>query len=136
MSRRPIGDTAMSVAERSRRKRAKAKTLRDVALTPDVVAVQANGSEPMVAIGAEVFPDHDYPRMLYHPDGRTTIAATPEAHEALKPDGWGIVPLAAHRQRQATVHGALGANPMVVMIREAIREVFDEYDLSAGCHGR
>lgn len=29
-------------------------------------------------------------------EGRTTIAATPEEHDALTPDGWGTIPLAVH----------------------------------------
>lgn len=132
MSRRPIGDTAMSVAERSRRKRARAKALRDAAPMPDVVGVQGNGSEPVGAITtppvAEVFPG-DYPRMLYNLDGRTCVAETAEQHEQLTLEGWGTVPLVAHRQRQPTVHGALGADPMAMMIQQAVREVFDEYDL-------
>lgn len=99
----------MSNAERSRRRREKAKALREAAPTPDVIAIQANGSKPVAAIttrpSAEVFPGHDYPRMLYHPDGRTTIAATPEQHEALRPAGWGTNPLAKHLQRPVWHHG-------------------------------
>ena len=118
MSRQPIGETAMTDAERSRRKRVKARALHEATRMSDVVAAPP-----------EVIMSHDYPRMLYHPDGRTTIVGTFEQHEQLTPGGWDTVPYPVHRQRQATVHGALGANPMTAMIREAIREVFDEYDL-------
>lgn len=118
MSRRPLGEAAMTVAERSRRKRARARALHEATRMSDVVAAPP-----------EVIMSHDYPRMLYHPDGRTIVVDTSEQHEQLAPEGWVIAPLAVHRQRQVAAHGALGANPMAVMIREAIREVFDEYDL-------
>ena len=30
--------------------------------------------------------------MLFHPDGRTLVAATPEEHDALAREDWGTVP--------------------------------------------
>lgn len=116
MSRRPLGEVAMSVAERSRRKREKAKALREAVLTPDVVAFQANGSEASPIAAPPVVPrdghktlgalaGHDYPRMLYHPDGRTIVVATPEHHDRLTPDGWDTVPYPVHRQRPVWHHG-------------------------------
>lgn len=144
MSRRPLGEAAMSVAERSRRKRAKAKALRDAALTPDVVAVQATVRCPSlekvledlmtdpIAAPTAGKPDPDYPRMLYHADGRTLVVATPEEHGALTPEGWETIPRAVHQQRPVTAHGVFGADRMAVMIESVIREVFDEYDLSSG----
>jgi hypothetical protein len=128
MSRRPIGDVALTNAERSRRRRIKARALRDAASPSVVVAVRANGSKPIQTNGSapEATPappagkpnPADYPRMLYHPDGRTTVVDTPEQHDRLKPDGWGTIPLAVHRQRPVTHHGVLGAdNPFVWPMR-------------------
>jgi hypothetical protein len=68
--------------------------------------------------------------MLYHPDGRTTIAETPEEHDQLTPDGWGPIPLAIHLQRPVTHYGVLGASndhPLAAIIREVMRHVLDEY---------
>jgi hypothetical protein len=47
-------------------------------------------------------------------------------------DGWGAIPLAAHRQRPVTSHGVLGANndPLVATIREVLVQVLDERALS------
>lgn len=66
MSRRPVGEAAMSDAECQQRRRDKAKALRDAAQPPDVVAVQTNGSCPdVVSIPpAEKPGPADYPRML------------------------------------------------------------------------
>lgn len=47
----------------------------------------------------------DYPRMLYHADGRTRVVATPEEHNAQTPAGWGTIPLAVHLQRPVWHHG-------------------------------
>lgn len=90
MSRRPIGETAMSNAERSRRRRIKAKAMRNA--VPD-----RHGVTPTAG--------PDYPRMLYHRDGRTIVVDTPEHHARLTPDGWVIAPLAVHRQRLVWHHG-------------------------------
>jgi hypothetical protein len=120
MSRRPIGETAMSDAERQQRRRDRLKALRDAASPPEVVAVQTNGSEPeaITAPPAGKPGPADYPRMLYHPDGRTTVVDTPERHDRLKPDGWEMAPLAVHRRRPVTHHGVLGPdNPFVLPMR-------------------
>lgn len=108
MSRTPIGEAAMSDAERQQRRRDRAKALRDAAPPPDGLAVPTNGSEPDVVAAAPIGKPGpaDYPRMLYHQDGRTIIAATPEQHDRLKPDGWEKAPLAVRRQRPVTHHGS------------------------------
>ena len=136
MSRKPIGEAAMTNAERSRRRRIKAKALREAAPPSDVVTVEANGSEPE-AIAAPPAGPADYPRMLYHPDGRTTIADTPEQHDQLTPDGWGTIPSPIHQQRPFTHHGFLGASsdPLATIIREVLTQVLDERDLSGALHG-
>jgi hypothetical protein len=98
-------------AERSRRRRVKAKALRDAAPPPDV---QANGSAPegrrcaarrkVGRLSSDALPSR---RAL-------TVVHTPEQHNQLKPDGWEMAPLAVHRQRPVTHHGFLGAdNPFV-----------------------
>jgi len=102
----------MSGAERQQRRRDKARALRNAAPPPDVVAVQTNRSEPeaIAAPRAGKPGAADYPRMLYHADGRTTVVDTPEAHDRLKPDGWEMTPLAVHRQRPVTHHSFLGTD--------------------------
>lgn len=104
MSRRPIGETAMTSAQRSRRKRAKARAMRNAA--PD-----RHGVTPTAG--------PDYPRMLYRGDGKMIIAHSPEEHDRLKPEGWEIAPLPVHRQRPVTSHGALGDN--ILFARPAAR---------------
>jgi hypothetical protein len=107
MPRRPIGNVAMSNAERSRRRRIKAKALCDAAQKP----IQSAPTQPASpAVKAGNTGSADYPRMLYHPDGRTMIAATPEHHDHLMADGWGMVPLAVHQQRPVSHHGTLGTD--------------------------
>jgi hypothetical protein len=74
-------------------------------------------------------PGADYPRMLYHADGRTLVVDGPEAHDQLIPDGWGTVPLAVHLRRPVTHHGVLGAShdhPLAAIIREVLTQVLDE----------
>jgi hypothetical protein len=137
MPRKPIGTSPMTATERSRRRRAKAKALRDAAQK----AIQSASAQPASSstrtASSAGRPDNpgpdDYPRMLYHPDGRTTIVETAEEHDRLTPDGWGTIPLAVHQQRPVTHHGFLGAagnDPLAATIREVMRSVLDEYDLS------
>lgn len=72
----------------------------------------------------------DYPRMLYHADGRTRIAQSPEEHDALMGDGWDTVPGAAHLKPVVTQSPALsGGDPMAMLVKAAMREVLDEYGL-------
>lgn len=116
MSRRPIGETAMSDAERQQRHRDKLKAFRDAGDQPgdDVATVQANGIEPeaIVAPPAAKPGPADYPRMLYHPDGRTMVVDTPDHHEQLLRDGWVTAPLPVHRQRPVTHYGFLGSGSL------------------------
>jgi hypothetical protein len=121
MPPKPIGAAPMSVAERSRRHRAKAKALRDAnlaPLTPNSDRVETGVPDPNAAAPEPDGSGADYPRMLYHPDGRTIIADTPEHHARLMPDGWVIAPLAVHQQRPVSHHGFLGADhPFVLPMR-------------------
>jgi hypothetical protein len=122
MSRRPVGVTAMSDAERQQRRRDKAKALREAEQRPPISTIQSATTQPARTPSPAGRPDNsggaDYPRMLYHSDGRTTVVDTPEQHDRLKPDGWGMAPLAVHRQRPVTHHGFLGTdNPFVWPMR-------------------
>jgi hypothetical protein len=72
----------------------------------------------------------DYPRMLYHADGRTLVVETPEEHDGLIGDGWDTVPAEVHTQPRATPAPALSTgDPLGVMIRQIINEVMDERGL-------
>jgi hypothetical protein len=101
MPPKPIGAVPMSVAERSRRHRAKAKALRDAATPPPLVEPgSVNGS--IAAPVAEVISGHEYPRMLYRDDGRTVVVATPEEHHELMKAGWVTVPYPVHTRNPPT----------------------------------
>jgi hypothetical protein len=118
MPRRLIGEAAMSDAERQQRRRDKAKALRDAAPRPPNSAIKSAPMQPAPAGKPGNSGCADYPRMLYHPDGRTTVVNAPEHHDRLKPDGWEMAPLAVHRQRPVTHHGFLGAdNPFAWPMR-------------------
>ena len=87
LSRKLLGETAMTHAERSRRRCKKAKAMRDAATQPadrhgDIaVAAQANGMQRARChrrtarreVGKE------YPRVLCHPDGRTSSWIRPSS---------------------------------------------------------
>jgi hypothetical protein len=108
MGRRLIGEAAMSDAERQQRRRDKAKA----ADQHDIVTVHANGSVPgpdAIAAPPAGKPDTDYPQMLCHPDGRTTIAATQKHHDRLMAAA-GHDPARRHWQRPVTSFGVLGTN--------------------------
>jgi hypothetical protein len=156
MAGKPIGAVAMSAAERQRRRRAKARALRDATPAPadsDAVVVTANArgseptgftAEPVPALDTDAIaalptessgnpgPD-DYPRMLYQEDGRTIIVETSEEHDRLMAGGWSMTPFDVHRQRPVTHFGFLGASnvhPLAATLRDVMRSVLDEYDLS------
>jgi len=122
MGRRLIGEIAMSAAERQQRRRDKAKALRDAAPKSPNQTIQSAPTRPARTPSPTGRPDNsgraDYPRMLYHPDGRTTVVDTPEQHDRLKPEGWEMAPLAVHLKRPVTHHGFLGTdNPFVWPMR-------------------
>jgi hypothetical protein len=68
--------------------------MRDAAPPRTLSRFQWTGAEPRAVAAPPAGNPGDYPRMLYHPDGRTTVVDTPERHDRLKPDGWEIAPLA------------------------------------------
>lgn len=121
MSASPV---AMSAAERQQRRRAKlidpaALEAKDIArrildaVSPEkaeLIAAMLNhriGRDLIATAAPSGPPGADYPRMLYHPDGRTYVVETAEDHDRLKFQGWEIAPLDVHRQRPVTSHGAL-----------------------------
>jgi hypothetical protein len=69
----------------------------------------------------------DYPRMVYHPDGRTRQVETAEEENALLPDGWGQKPSAVHLKPKPSPSVGYGSNdPFAVMIRNVLEQVLDE----------
>jgi hypothetical protein len=112
----------MSAAERQKRRRDRAKDLRDAAQKP----IQSAATQPASLAGQTGTPGSaDYPRMLYHPDGSTTVADTPEDHGRLTPDGWGTILLPVHQQRPVANHGTV-VDPLAILIRETLEAVLDE----------
>lgn len=70
---------------------------------------------------------NDYPRMLYHPDGRTTVVEDAAAHDRHARDGWDTVPADIHRERAATqTPMQSGGEPLAQLIREVMESVLDE----------
>ena len=83
-------------------------------------------------MAAEVLPGNsagraDYPRMLYHPDGRTVVVQSPEEHDRLAKDDWGTVPQDVHRRPPVNASPILsGGDPLAQMIRDVLESVLDE----------
>lgn len=69
----------------------------------------------------------DYPRMLYHPDGRTITVADPEEHDKLAKEGWDTVPPPNYVGRKPTPSIAPGSgDALSQMIRAVFEAVLDE----------
>jgi short subunit dehydrogenase-like uncharacterized protein len=70
----------------------------------------------------------DYPRQVYHPDGRTERVENAEQEQALG-EGWSRTPSPVHQQpggsARAAVH-ASGSDPLAMMFREVLEQVLDE----------
>lgn len=69
---------------------------------------------------------NDYPRMIYHTDGRSMVVASPEEEDKLRADGWGQRPSATHLQRAATHAPALVPDPLAATLRAVLEAVLDE----------
>lgn len=67
----------------------------------------------------------DYPRMLYHPDGRTLVVQTPEQHQAHLEQGFSQNPSPQH-QHHPVIKQPVVTDSITVLIREAVERVFDE----------
>jgi hypothetical protein len=69
----------------------------------------------------------DYPRMLFHPDGRTTVVDTPEQEDPMLREGWSQKPAEVHLKPDPTPSvGFAVADPLAVMIRNVLEQVLDE----------
>lgn len=69
----------------------------------------------------------DYPRMLYHADGRTMTVDSPEAEDPLLRQGWSQRAQPAHQRPVPTPSVAFGGgDPLAVMIRNVLEAVLDE----------
>ena len=74
---------------------------------------------------------NDYPRMLYHPDGRTMTVETPAQEDALRAEGWGQRAHAAHHKPQVSASPVMsGGDPMGALIRSVLEAVLDERGLT------
>ena len=72
----------------------------------------------------------DYPRMVFHPDGRSEVVDTPEAEDALRKEGWGQKPHDIHlkpKPSPSTAAGGYGINDaLATLLREVLERVLDE----------
>jgi hypothetical protein len=69
----------------------------------------------------------DYPRMLYHPDGRTLVVDTPAQEDPLLHEGWVGKPLPVHLRPKSTPSMVFGSNdPLAVIFRAVLEQVLDE----------
>lgn len=73
----------------------------------------------------------DYPRMLYHADGRTLVVETPEEHDALMPEGWDTVPAEIHLRPPVTQAAEMVSDPYGIgpLIRQILNEVLNERNI-------
>lgn len=73
----------------------------------------------------------DYPRMLYHPDGRQITVQTPGQHQAHLEQGFSQTPMPVHHERPAT-HSPMLSNsdPLAILVRNVIEHVLDERGLT------
>ena len=69
----------------------------------------------------------DYPRMIFHPDGRTARVESPDDEKALTSgEGWSREPSPVHRQTAGGSVMAYGQEPFAMMFREVLERVLDE----------
>ena len=87
-------------------------------------------SEAAPVLPGNAGPD-DYPRMLYHPSGRTMVVAGPAAHEQAHQEGWATTPSPIHHQpTQSAMPVLSGADPTAVLLRAVLEAVLDERGLT------
>jgi hypothetical protein len=72
----------------------------------------------------------DYPRMVYHKDGRSRIVQTPAEENGLRAHGWGQQPHAAHRRPANAMPVVSGADPIALLLRDVLERVLDERGLT------
>lgn len=79
----------------------------------------------------------DYPKMLYHPDGRTEVVADAEAHQKLHEEGWATTPSPIHQKPPASHSPVMsGMDPQALLLRAVIEAVLDERGLTREAVGR
>lgn len=71
----------------------------------------------------------DYPRMLYHQDGRFIVVQNPEQHDAQLKQGFSQNPQAVH-QVAPIVKQPIVSDSITILIREALERVLDERGLT------
>ncbi len=67
----------------------------------------------------------DYPRMLYHADGRHIVVQTPEQHQVKLNEGFSQFPHPVHQQTPI-VKQPMVSDSITVLIRECLERVLDE----------
>jgi hypothetical protein len=79
-------------------------------------------------IGMSDTPDNDYPRQIYHPDGRTARVESAEEEQAAG-EGWGREPSPVHQQAGGGVSAVTASDPQSLLFREVLEQVLDERGL-------
>jgi hypothetical protein len=70
---------------------------------------------------------NDYPRMVYHPDGRSQVVEDAAKENVLHLQGWGQRPTEAHRARPPTPSPTMSGNdPATLLLRSVLERVLDE----------
>ena len=73
----------------------------------------------------------DYPRMVYHKDGRNRIVSTAAEENTLRFEGWGQQPQPQHRRTGTSAMPIVGASdPIALMVRDVLERVLDERGLT------
>lgn len=73
----------------------------------------------------------DYPRMVYHKDGRNRIVQSAAEENTLRFEGWGQQPQAQHRRSGTSAMPIVGASdPIALMVRDVLERVLDERGLT------
>lgn len=74
---------------------------------------------------------NDYPRMIYHPDGRSQVVEDAAKENTLHLQGWGQKPTEQHRQRIATPSPIMSGNdPASLLMKSVLERVLDERGLT------
>lgn len=74
---------------------------------------------------------NDYPRMVYHPDGRSMVVEDAARENVLHLQGWGQRPSEAHRAKVATPSPIMSGNdPASLLMKSVFERVLDERGLT------
>lgn len=73
----------------------------------------------------------DYPRMLYHADGRTRIVENPEEHQSLHSEGWDTQPAPIHQKPVVSSSAEMIPDPYGIgpLLRRILNEVLNERNI-------